>query len=111
MDCIFCKIAAGEIPSEKVYEDEKIYAFRDINPVAPVHILLIPREHIGSAAEIKPEDAGLMGHIWTKIPEIAKENGLSQFRAVSNSGAEAGQTVEHLHFHIIGGRKLAIDLG
>jgi len=106
MSCIFCKIVSGEIPSAKVYEDEKIYAFRDIQPQAPVHVLVVPKEHIESAAAITPGHAELMGRIWTTIPEIAKGEGLSQFRVVTNTGAEAGQTVNHLHFHIIGGRKL-----
>jgi len=111
MDCIFCKIIAGEIPSTKVYEDGQIIAFRDIAPVAPVHVLVIPKAHIESVAGITGDHAGLMGHIWTKIPEIAKAEGLNQFRIVTNTGADANQTVNHLHFHIVGGRKLATAFG
>ena len=106
MDCLFCKIIAGEIPSAKVYEDEQIYAFRDISPIAPVHVLAVPKEHIESAAGLTPGHAGLMGHMWAKIPEIARDLGCGQFRVVANAGPDAGQTVFHLHFHIIGGRKL-----
>lgn len=105
-DCIFCKILKGEIPSKKVYEDEYVYVFHDIAPMAPVHVLIIPREHIKSAAEITPGHAELLGHIWTVIPEIAKLVSLTDFRVVTNAGADAGQTVEHLHFHLLGGKKL-----
>jgi len=111
MDCIFCKIAAGEIPSTKVYEDEKILAFRDIAPMAPTHILVIPKAHIGSVAEITAENAQIVSHIFTVIPQIAKEEGLETgYRVVSNCGEDAGQTVHHLHFHILGGKKLSVEM-
>ena len=107
MDCLFCKIAAGEIPSTKVYEDEKILAFRDIAPQAPTHILVIPKTHIGSVAEITPENSGVIAHIFTVIPAIAEQEGLNNgYRVVSNCGQDAGQTVHHLHFHILGGAEL-----
>ena len=111
MDCIFCKIAAGEIPSTKVYEDEQILAFRDIAPMAPTHILVIPKTHIGSVAEITAENSGIVAHIFATIPQIAKAEGLeSGYRVVSNCGADAGQTVQHLHFHILGGRQLTLEM-
>ena len=111
MDCIFCKIAAGEIPSTKVYEDEKILAFRDIAPMAPTHILVIPKAHIGSVAEVTADNADIVAHIFTVIPQIAKEEGLENgYRVVSNCGADAGQTVHHLHFHILGGKVLALEM-
>ena len=107
MDCLFCKIAAGEIPSTKVYEDEKILAFRDIAPQAPTHILVIPKTHIGSVAEITPENNCVIAHIFTVIPAIAEQEGLKNgYRVVSNCGQDAGQTVHHLHFHILGGAEL-----
>ena len=103
-NCLFCKIIAGEIPSNKVYEDEKVLAFRDIAPQAPTHILVIPKAHIASVAEINEDNAALVAHIFRVIPEIARAEGLSGgYRVVSNCGADAGQTVHHLHFHILGG--------
>ena len=111
MDCIFCKIAAGEIPSTKVYEDEQILAFRDIAPMAPTHILVIPKTHIGSVAEITAENSGIVAHIFATIPQIAAAEGLENgYRVVSNCGADAGQTVQHLHFHILGGRQLTLEM-
>ena len=111
MDCIFCKIAAGEIPSTKVYEDELIYAFRDIAPMAPTHILVIPKTHIASVNEITAENSGLVSHIFEVIPQIAKaENLTGGYRVVSNCGADAGQTVHHLHFHILGGKTLSTEM-
>ena len=111
MDCIFCKIAAGEIPSTKVYEDEKILAFRDIAPMAPTHILVIPKEHIASVAEITADNADLVSHIFTVIPKIAVQEGLDNgYRVVSNCGPDAGQTVPHLHFHILGGKQLSLEM-
>lgn len=109
MDCLFCRIISGEIPSKKVYEDELCLAFKDINPVAPFHVLMIPKKHIASAAEIVEEDAALIGHIFAEIPKIAE--GQSSFRVITNSGKEAGQSVNHLHFHIISGRRLSLELG
>ena len=107
MDCLFCKIIAGDIPSTKVYEDGTVYAFRDIAPQAPTHILVIPKEHIGSVAEISAENSGIVAHIFEVIPQIAKAENLDGgYRVVSNCGADAGQTVHHLHFHILGGQTL-----
>ena len=108
MDCIFCKIIAGEIPSTKVYEDDLMYAFRDINPQAPVHVLVIPKKHIASLAEVNAENSGVVQAIFEKIPEIAKAEGLDNgYRVVSNCGPDACQTVHHLHFHILGGKPLS----
>ena len=107
MNCLFCKIIAGEIPSNKVYEDDQVLAFRDIAPQAPVHILVIPKTHIGSVAEINEENAALVAHIFTVIAQIARQEGLENgYRVVSNCGDDAGQTVHHLHFHILGGKEL-----
>lgn len=112
MDCLFCKIVAGEIPSTKVYEDPQVLAFRDIAPMAPTHILVIPKAHIGSVAELNPENSGLAAHIFEVIPQIAAQEGLTGgYRVVSNCGPDAGQTVPHLHFHILGGKVLNTDLG
>ena len=108
MDCLFCKIIAGEIPSTKVYEDELVFAFCDINPQAPTHILVIPKEHIASAAEIDESNSAIVAHIFEVIPKIAAAEGLTGgFRVISNSGDDACQSVHHLHFHILGGAKLA----
>ena len=109
--CIFCKIAAGEIPSTKVYEDDRILAFRDIAPMAPTHILVIPKEHIPSVDGITAENCGIVAHIFTVIPKIAAEEGLTNgYRVVSNCGPDAGQTVAHLHFHILGGKELTTQM-
>ena len=109
--CLFCKIVAGEIPSTKVYEDETILAFRDINPMAPTHILVIPKAHIPSVDGVTAENSGLVAHIFELIPQIAKaENLVNGYRVVSNCGPDAGQTVPHLHFHILGGRELKTDI-
>jgi len=106
-DCLFCKIAAGDIPSTKVYETEDVLAFRDINPQAPVHILVIPKTHIASAAEITPENAPLAAKCLEAAAVIAKQEKLeSGFRLISNCGEDAGQTVKHLHFHILAGAKM-----
>lgn len=108
MDCLFCKIVAGEIPSTKVYEDEKILAFRDIAPQAPVHILVIPKEHIGGVDEVNAENAAVMSHMFAKIAEIARQEGLNDgYRVVSNVGEYGCQSVRHLHFHILGGKQLS----
>lgn len=110
-DCLFCKIVAGEIPSTKVYEDDTVLAFRDIAPQAPTHILVIPKCHIGSAAEITPENSAVVAHIFEVVSRIAQAEGLDKgFRVVSNCGDWAGQTVKHLHFHILGGRELALEM-
>ncbi len=106
-DCLFCKIIAGEIPSSKVYEDEKVFAFRDINPQAPVHVLVVPKEHMASLNEVTAENAGSAAACLQAIPAIAAAEGLKDgYRVISNCGAAAGQTVMHLHFHLIGGREL-----
>ena len=110
-DCLFCKIVAGDIPSTKVYEDEKILAFRDIAPQAPCHVLVIPKTHIADVNGITAENSAIVAHIFQVIPQIAKAEGLENgYRVVSNCGADAGQMVPHLHFHILGGRKLAVEL-
>ncbi len=106
MDCLFCKIIAGEIPSKKVYEDDKIFCFYDIAPAAPVHFLVIPKVHIAGAADITAENAELVGYIYAKIAEITKDLGISSYRVVTNCGADAGQTVFHLHFHVLAGGPL-----
>ena len=107
-DCLFCKIIKGEIPSTKVYEDEFVYAFKDINPEAPVHILVVPKKHIESVNAIEEVDENLIGKIFLAIKKIAKEQGIAEqgYRVVSNCGKNAGQTVMHLHFHILGGKEL-----
>lgn len=110
-NCLFCKIIAGEIPSTKVYEDEKILAFRDIAPMAPTHILVIPKQHIGGVDEITAENSAVVAYIFEKIAEIARKEGLSDgYRVVSNIGENGGQTVRHLHFHILGGKKLRNEM-
>ena len=106
--CIFCKIIAGEIPSKKVYEDDEILMFHDINKSAPVHILCVPKIHIDSLNEVNQENIKYVAHILEKIPEIAKSFGISDgYRVVTNIGEDGGQSIFHLHFHILGGRKLA----
>ncbi|MCR5041863.1 MAG: histidine triad nucleotide-binding protein [Clostridia bacterium] len=109
MDCLFCKIAAGEIPSQKVYEDDVCLAFKDIDPQAPTHVLFIPKRHIASAAAVNPENSADVAHIFEKIGPVAEELGVAEdgFRVVSNIGEAAGQSVPHLHFHLLGGRELA----
>ena len=107
MNCIFCSIINGDIPSKKVYEDEFCYAFHDIDPQAPVHCLIIPKLHISSADEINEENAVYISKIFTTIPKIAKKLGLSEgYRVITNIGEHGAQTVHHLHFHILGGKKL-----
>lgn len=108
MDCLFCKIAAGEIPSKKLYEDDKILAFYDISPIAPVHFLVIPKAHMESVDEITPENSQIVGYIFEKIGQLAKEAGITNgYRVISNCKADAGQTVPHLHFHVLGGKEMA----
>ncbi|MFR6454387.1 MAG: histidine triad nucleotide-binding protein [Peptoniphilus lacrimalis] len=105
MDCLFCNIVKGQIPSEKVYEDYDVYAFKDVNPEAPVHILIIPKRHIKSVDELEETDKELVGHIFLVAKKLAKENKLENgYRLVSNIGEEGGQSVKHLHFHLLGGR-------
>ena len=111
-DCLFCRIIAGEIPSTKVYEDEYVFAFRDIAPQAPVHILVVPKEPIGSAAELNAENSHLAARCLEAAAKIAEQEGLKGgYRLVSNCGDDAGQTVKHLHFHILGGKKLTDQMG
>ena len=110
-NCLFCKIVAGIIPSTKVYEDEKILAFRDIAPQAPTHILVIPKNHLSGCDDVTAENSDVVAHIFTCIPQIAKAEGLTNgYRVVSNCGKDAGQTVPHLHFHILGGKQLALEM-
>ena len=106
-NCLFCKIAAGEIPSTKLYEDEKILAFRDISPQAPVHVLVIPKTHIASVDEISHMNSGIVAYIFENIPRIAKLAGITNgYRVISNCGDDAQQTVKHLHLHVLGGKKM-----
>lgn len=109
MNCIFCMIANGEIPSNKVYEDDKILAFYDLEPKAPTHVLIIPKQHIAYADEITENNAEIVSHIFTKIPVIAKSLGLDGYRIVNNCKESGGQTVFHLHFHLLGGTQLSGD--
>ena len=106
MDCLFCKIVNGDIPNNTVYEDETVLAFHDIDPKAPVHVLVIPKMHLSGAAAVTADSASVVGHIFEVIPQIAQKLGITDFRVVTNNGVEAGQTVGHLHFHILGGRTL-----
>ena len=112
MDCIFCKIVNGEIPSNKVYEDDKVLAFYDLEPQAPEHILIVPKQHIASAAEINSENSSVIAHIFEVAAIIAKEKGLDNgFRIVNNCGESAGQTVKHINFHLMGGRDFGWPAG
>ncbi len=107
MSCLFCKIIDGTIPSTPVYQDDLGYAFADINPKAPVHVLIVPREHIGSVAEAREDKRALLGHLLWAAAEIAREKGLTDgYRIVVNTGEDGGQTVDHLHLHLLGGRAL-----
>ena len=107
-NCIFCKIVAGEIPSQKIYEDERAFAFRDINPQAPTHALVIPRAHVASLMEADESHEALLGHLLLVAARVARDGGLAEagYRTVINTGAEAGQTVFHIHVHLLGGRRL-----
>ena len=110
-NCLFCKIIAGDIPSTKVYEDELVYAFRDINPQAPTHVLVVPKIHVEGVNGITLENSAVIAHIFEVIPHIAKAEGLvNGYRVVSNCGADAGQTVQHLHSHSLGGKTLALEM-
>lgn len=104
--CLFCEIINGNIPGDKVYEDDMIFAFKDINPVAPVHVLVVPKEHIVSINGVNEENSKYVSHIFEKIPQIAKSQGIDSYRVISNCGKDAGQSVMHLHFHLIGGTEL-----
>lgn len=107
VECIFCKIAKGEIPSKKAYEDETVFAFYDIEPQAPIHLLIIPKEHISSVNDITPENSNVVAHIYEVASKLAKELNLAGgYRIVTNSGKDAGQTVDHLHFHMLAGRSM-----
>lgn len=111
MDCIFCKIVNGDIPSNKVYEDDTVLAFHDIAPQMPVHVIVIPKTHIASAAEVNADNSAVIGHIFEVIPKIAKDLGLDNgFRIINNCGKDGGQTVNHIHFHILGGKTLGEGL-
>ena len=105
-DCLFCKISAGDIPSNKVYEDELCYAFYDIDPQAPTHFLVIPKAHIGSVAEVTGDNSAVVAHIFEVIAKVTKQLGLDSYRVVSNIGEQAGQSVHHLHFHVLSGRDM-----
>lgn len=105
-DCLFCKIAAGEIPSNKLYEDDLCFAFYDIAPQAPVHFLVIPKAHIASVADVGAENSALVAHSFEVIAKLTKELGLASYRVVSNIGEQAGQSVPHLHFHVLSGRDM-----
>jgi histidine triad (HIT) family protein len=106
-DCLFCRIVGGEIPSKKVYEDESVYAFEDIAPKAPTHVLVIPKKHISRLADVSSGDEALLGAVAARAAAIARERGLSDFRLVANNGEGAGQSVFHLHFHLLGGRAMS----
>ena len=111
-DCVFCKIIDGEIPSTKVYEDDRIIAIRDLNPQAPVHVLFIPKEHICCANALNEENSSVVAHIFAKIPVVAKELGLENgYRVVNNCGEEGCQSVMHIHFHLLGGKQLGVKMG
>lgn len=105
-DCLFCKIAAGEIPSQKVYEDDTVFAFYDIDPQAPTHFLVIPKVHISSCGAIAPENSALVAHAFEVIAQVTRDMGVTDFRVVSNCGERAGQSVAHLHFHVLAGRDM-----
>ena len=105
-DCLFCKIIAGEIPSSKLYEDDLCYAFNDIAPQAPTHFLVIPKTHIASISEIDDSTSAVAGHVLSVIAQLAKELGMESYRVVSNIGEQAGQSVRHLHFHVLSGRDM-----
>lgn len=110
MDCVFCRIVKGEIPSKKIYEDEQVLAFYDIEPKAPVHILVIPKAHIAGAAALNEENTAVVAHIFAVIARLAEELDIGDFRVVTNNGPGAGQTVSHLHFHVLAGKTLG-DMG
>ena len=110
-NCLFCKIIAGAIPSTKVYEDDSVLAFRDINPQAPVHVLVVPKAHIQDTDGITAANSGVVAHIFEVIPQIAKAEGLvNGYRVISNCGPDSGQMVPHLHFHILGGKALSAEM-
>ena len=106
MDCLFCKIVAGDIPSTKVYEDETVYAFRDIAPQAPTHILVVPKAHMSGMNDVTAKNSAVVAHIFEVIAKLSKELGMESYRVVSNIGEQAGQTVFHMHFHVLSGRDM-----
>ncbi|MFC1915653.1 histidine triad nucleotide-binding protein [Chloroflexota bacterium] len=112
MDCVFCQIIAGKIPSQTLYQDEEVIAFRDINPLAPIHVLIIPKRHIPSLAQLTDDEAPLIGHMTKVANQLAREDGIlgSGYRLVISSGEEGGQVVPHLHMHLLGGRRLSVKL-
>ena len=111
MDCLFCKIIAGDIPSTKVYEDDMVYAFRDISPMAPTHILIVPKAHMASADEVTSDNSAYVARIFEVIPKIAAAEGLANgYRVITNCGEDGCQTVKHLHFHLLGGKKLPEEM-
>ena len=110
-DCLLCKIITGEIPSTKVYEDDTVFAFRDINPQAPTHVLVVPKAHIADCNGVSAANSAVVAHIFEVIPKIAQAEGLTGgYRVVSNCGSDAGQTVQHLHFHVLGGKALNLEM-
>ena len=113
MDCIFCKIVAGEIPADTIYQDERVIAFRDINPVAPTHLLIIPKKHIPSLTHLSEADSSLIGDMVNAANQLAKREGIAEsgYRLVINCGEQGGQLVPHLHMHLLGGRQLSAALG
>lgn len=112
-DCIFCKIISGEIPSEKVYEDDQVTAFHDLNPAAPTHLLIVPNKHIRSINAIAEEDEQLIGHLFTTARQLAEKSGIDEsgYRLIVNTGPDAGQAVFHLHLHLLGGRRMKYPMG
>lgn len=109
MDCLFCKIVSGEIESKKVYEDSKVLAFEDLNPIAPIHILIIPKDHISSADDLTEQNSEIVGYIFRIASKLAKDLNLNGYRIINNCGEDGGQSVHHLHFHLLGGKKLNWD--
>lgn len=111
-DCVFCKIIKREIPSNIVYEDEKVIAFNDINPAAPIHILVVPKKHIETLLDVSDEDSNLIAYVFQVINKIAREKGFAEngFRVIANCGKDSGQEVQHIHFHVLGGKKLGAKI-
>ena len=109
MDCLFCKIVSGEVESKKVYEDSRVLAFEDLNPIAPIHILIIPKNHISSADDLTDQNSDIVGYIFRIASKLAKKLNLNGYRIINNCGEDGGQSVYHLHFHLLGGKKLNWD--
>lgn len=112
-NCIFCKIISGEIPSQKLHQDEQVTAFRDLHPVAPTHVLIVPNQHIASVNEVAPEDEAMLGHLYMVAKQLAEKEGIQEhgYRLIVNTGAHAGQEIYHLHMHLIGGQRLRFPMG